>query len=150
MKPILLLFAITLSFFSCNPPAPQETAVDAPVPALAEPPPPGTVLLADSIKIPDPLNELYFTVKLVTNEYTRQGTYDVSILYGHNNATTQITFPHGGTERIIPKMKKGDEPFSYIIGFNYGEEDPAFYEYYRVKGASGKIETTYLKAYSFK
>lgn len=102
------------------------------------------------MKIPDPLNELYFTVKLVANEYTRQGTYDVNILYGYNDASTQITFPHGGTERIIPKMKKGTEPFSYIIGFNYGENDPVFYEYYLVKGGAGKIETKYLKAYSFK
>lgn len=146
MKYITAVITTTLFLLSCNTDTPQRNTTEA---APASTPPPGTVFLADSMKIPDALNERYFTVKLVANEYTRQGTYDVNIVYGHNNAFTQITFPRGGTKHIIPQMKKGNEPFSFIIGFNYGEDDPTFYEYYWIKGAEEKIETKYLKAYSF-
>ena len=147
MKHILAILTIALFLFSCKNEASQKTTEETP--ASYAPPPPGTILLADSIRIPDNLNERYFIVKLIANEYTGKGTYDVRIFYGHNDASTQITFPHGGTEPILPKMKKGNEPLSYIIGFYYGEEDTTFYEYYEVKGAEGKIETNYLSAYSF-
>lgn len=110
----------------------------------------GAVLLADSMPIPDPLNHFYFAVALVANEYSQQGTYDVQAHYGPAKALTQITFPQGGTKKIIPKLKKGREPFTYQIGFQYGADDTSFYAYYEVKGSKEKIEMNYLKAYSFK
>ena len=100
--------------------------------------------------VPDPLNKLYFSVKLVANKFTSQGTYDVQIDYAHHTITTQLTFPREGIQDILPRMKKGTKPFSYIIGFNYGREDSTFYEYYLIDASAGKIETRYLKAYSFK
>ncbi len=152
MKKAYILLVLVISFWSCEYKieANQQEEEQAETTEEIKVLPIGTVLLADSMPIPDALNKLQYSVKLVANEYTRQGTYDVVVRYGHNDATTQLTFPRGGTERIIPKMKEGSEPFSYIIGFNYGENDPKFYEYYLVKASSGKIEMNYLKAYSFK
>lgn len=149
MKNMLLFLLLISGVIACKT-AEKKEAAAAVTEEQEAPLPPGSVLLADSIRIPDPLNELYYSVKLVANEHTHQGTYDVKVLYGHNNAETQITFPRGGTKKIVPRMQKGSEPFSFIIGFNYGEDDPTFYEYYLVKGAFGKIEMKYLKAYSFK
>lgn len=150
MKKIPLFLSILICLYACQTERAKEIPEDNVHEEEIKPLPPGTVLLADSMRISDALNERYFCVKLVANEYTRRGTYDVQILYGENDAMTQITFPRGGTERIIPEMKKGEEPYSYIIGFRYGHKDPLFYEYYWVKGAEGKIETKYLKSYSFK
>src|SRR5688572_22069999 len=68
---------------------------------------PGEIVTADSMRIPDPLNVFYFSVKLVGNEHSATGSYDVVASYGHNDANTMITFPREGTEMIRPAMKKG-------------------------------------------
>ncbi|HTN45238.1 MAG TPA: hypothetical protein VL098_02755 [Flavipsychrobacter sp.] len=149
MKNTILLISFLAGFCACQT-EPSKGTPEVEVEEEVKPLVPGTVLLADSMRVPDALNERYFSVKLVANEYTRQGTYDVQIRYGENDAVTQITFPRGGTEKIIPVLKKGKEPYSYIIGFRYGNKDPLFYEYYWVQATKDKIETKYVKAYSFK
>jgi len=150
MKKLISAIPILLFLVACNASSSSSSdTVQAPV-YSAKTLVPGTVILSDSMLIPDPLNKLYFSVKLVSNEFTTQGTYDVQMDYAHNTAAVQITFPRKGTQEIIPKMKKGTRPFSYIIGFNYGVDDPTFYDYYLIEANAGKIETRYLKAYSFK
>lgn len=151
MKTFYAFLGLVLLFAACQQSASREST-QSPASQNVENtvPPVGTIILADSMRIPDALNKFYFSVQLVADEYTRQGTYDVMVHYGPADATTQITFPKGGTKKIIPKMKKGKSAFTYIIGFNYGEDDPTFYEYYEVKGSLGQIEMNYLKAYSFK
>ena len=104
---------------------------------------PGVVVLSHSEKIPDPLNELYFSIKLVTNEYTHQGTYTLLVNYGHNKAENRISYPRGSAGKITPAMKKLNTPYSYDIGF-YFEGDTSFYSYYLVQAPGGNIEMKYF------
>jgi hypothetical protein len=110
---------------------------------------PGTVLAADSMAIPDPLNELYFSVRILANEQSQNGIYDVVVRYGYNDAATQITLPRGADKPLRPALKKGSEPFTYIIGFYHGE-DPAFNDYFLVSAGKGQTEMRYIKTYSFR
>jgi len=87
-------------------------------------------------------------VKIITNEYSFRGTYDIAVMYGHNDATEQITFPQGGDKKITPVIRKSVEPFSYVVGFHYGD-DRMFYDYYQVEANKGQIKMKYLLAYSF-
>ena len=105
----------------------------------------GTVVAADSIKIPDPLNELYFGVSIVATEYSFRGTYAIKAHYGANDAASEITFPHS-TEKLTPALRAGDEPFSYIVGFKIVDGD-TFYDYFLVKAQKEQMEMKYLKAY---
>src|SRR4051812_4824610 len=56
----------------------------------------GTVVDADSMLIPDPLNKLYFSVRLVANDNSRKGSYNVIASYGYNDAHGQLTMPDAG------------------------------------------------------
>jgi|GEM_PF-1807623 len=110
--------------------------------------PPGSVVAADSVRIPDPLNELFFTVKLLSNEHSQNGTYDVIAAYGHNDAETQITFPPGSSNPIKPAIKKGDDATSFVIGF-YETGDTTFHEYFLVQSTKGHTSMKYIRSYSF-
>lgn len=112
-----------------------------------KPPPAGTILAADSMKIRDPLNTFYFAVKIVSNKHSNYGSYDVVAHYGPNEAKSAFSFPKEG-RHIMPVLKKGKEPFTYIIGF-YWDNDPHFYDYYQVSARKGEIMMKYIKAYSF-
>ncbi len=111
-------------------------------------PAPGTVIAADSVIIPDPLNELYFSVKIITNEYSGKGTYDIVVLHGYRDAVTQITFPK--TDRYLQPVLKRVNEDEYVVGFHL-ENDTSFYDYYSVLYNTGSrdLEMKYLKAYSF-
>ena len=110
------------------------------------PPPAGKVIASESQPITnDPLNHFNFIVKVITTEYSNYGTYTVEADWGPDNATNQFTMPRGG-EHLKPVLKKGSEPYTYIVGFYYNNK---FYDYYQVKGAKNNIEMKYIKAYSF-
>ncbi len=106
----------------------------------------GTLISADSMRIPDPLNEQYFTVRLLTTDASDEGTYELQVVYGMNDASTELTFPQG-TEPVTPTIKKGKEPFSYVIGFLYGA-DTTFNDYFLVQSIRNQTKMRYLKAYT--
>jgi hypothetical protein len=110
--------------------------------------PKGSVIAADSVLIPDPLNELYFVVKILTNDQTGDGSYDVQANYGHNEAETQIEMPDGD-KLIRPVIRKSLQPFTYTIGFTYGS-DTSFNDYFEISSDRGQTRMRYIKSYSFK
>lgn len=105
----------------------------------------GTIIAADSMEIPDPLNRQYFAVSIVATEYSFRGTYAINAHYGPNDAASEITLPRS-TQKLTPALRAGDEPFSYIVGFKIDEDD-TFYDYFLVKAQKGQMEMKYLKAY---
>ena len=144
MKRSSLLFFLFL--FSCNDPQPKKNEKDF-IPT-ANIPKPNTVVASDSIRIPDALNELYFSIEVIATDQSANGVYEVLVAYGYNDASTQITMPEAD-QPIIPEVRKGKEPFSYIIGFRYGK-DTSFNDYFLVHAAKNQTVMKYLKAYSFK
>jgi hypothetical protein len=110
------------------------------------PPPPGTIVVADSMPVTDdPLNHFTFSVKVKANEYSKKGTYSILAAYGPNEGDGMFTMPRGGGN-LKPVLQRSKEPYTYIIGFEYQHK---FYEYYKVSGSKGTIEIKNIKAYSF-
>jgi hypothetical protein len=110
--------------------------------------PAGTLIAADSMSIAeDSLNQSQFSVKVTTTAKTAEGKYGVQANWGYNPAETQFTLPKGG-ETFIPVLRKGQQPYTYIIGFNI-PDDTTFYDYFQVQGNQGGIRMQYIKTYSF-
>lgn len=105
------------------------------------------VIASDSMRITDALNELYFSVEIVSTDRSDKGVYEILASYGHHDASTQITMPAAGAP-LIPELRRGNASYSYIIGFRYGS-DTSFRKYYLIKAEDDKIVMKYLKAYSF-
>lgn len=106
---------------------------------------PGTVMAADSVVVPESPNKFHFKVKVLANEYTKKGTYTISVVYGPDSNSSMFTMPKGAAH-LLPVMKRA-EGYSYIIGFVYREQ---FYEYYNVTFRFGRPHTTkvsLVKAY---
>lgn len=111
--------------------------------------PAGTLLAADSMRFTeDKLNNFYFAVKLKTTEYSSKGTYAVEASVGPKEAASKFTMPRGG-EEVVPVLKKGNEPFTYIIGFYYNNSN-TFYDYYMISADANTIQMKYTKAYAIK
>jgi len=113
------------------------------------PPAPGTIIAAKSMPITgDQLNHFNFSVQVATNQYSKNGTYDVTVAWGPETAKGAFTMPQGGGN-LKPVIRKTDTAYTYIIGF-YSGNDKTFYDYYQVSGQKGNIEMKYIKGYSFK
>jgi len=151
MVRLLFIFTVGLFFISCSSEAGNNDKEHRNLLAVNDidqytPPPPGTVVAADSIAVTnDPLNHFTFTVKIVTNEYSSKGTYAIQAAFGPNNADGMFTMPKGGGN-LKPILHKGKEPYTYIIGFEYRKK---FYDYYSVAGSKVAIEIKNIQAYSF-
>lgn len=146
MKKTFLLYticAVLLIACSNNKADSQSSATGA----KYTPPPPGTLIASQQMPTNDPLNHFNFTVKVLSNEYSNTGTYTVEASWGPDKAEQQFTMPRSSDLRFKPILKKASEPYTYIIGFDYGGK---FYDYYQIKGAKDNIEMKYTKAYSFK
>jgi hypothetical protein len=107
-----------------------------------------TVVASDSMRIPDDLNELYFTIEVIAGAKSDKGVYEVLVSYGPNDASGQVVMPEAD-KLIIPEVRRDTQQFAYIIGFHYGA-DTSFKDYFLVKADKGRTEMKYLKAYSFK
>lgn len=143
----LPVFILLISGACNNTPSKPIQAI--PAAHVVAAPPKGTVVAADSILIPDPLNKLYFAVHIISDEPLK-GRYDVLAHYGNNNAKGNFTMPKGG-EALLPILKKpSTDPYSYVVAFRYGQSDTTLYDYFQVSGQKGKIEMKYLKAYSIR
>ena len=121
------------------------------------PPPSGTLVAADSMKIDDPLNNFYFAVKLSVSPANKMSgnygfVYDMAIHCGPNKGVQQLTMPKGGDnlKPLIRRAKDGSPEF--IIGFIPGKAyggDTTFQEYYSVKAEGKNMSVKALKAYRF-
>lgn len=145
MKNACLLFILCL-LLSCGNDTHENTATNE-IPFYA--PEAGTVIAADSMRIEDPLNVLYFSAKIIATETSDFGNYVLDIKYGHNTAKSDITYPEL-SQKVTPAIQQENE-YAYNIGFYLGE-DKTFNEYARVStiksGSSEReIKFTYVKAY---
>ena len=111
-------------------------------------PKPGTVVAAAQMPVTDdPLNHFIFSVKVIADSNVQSGVYDIDADFGPNFATSQLTMPQG-KEDLKPILRKGSEPYTYIIGFTL-PGDTTFYEYFEVSSNRQATKMRYLKAYSF-
>lgn len=108
---------------------------------------PGTVITQDSIAISGDINHFYYSVKVVADSLIADGVYKVVASYGPNVATGQFTMPKGGNE-LIPILKRGTAPYTFVIGFKV-DSDTTFYDYFEVSSTIENTQMKYLKSYSF-
>ena len=119
------------------------------------PPPAGTVVAADSMKVvEDQLNNAYFSVRLTVAEGNSGNTkdgfkYDVHAAYGKATADGVIVMPYRG-ERLKPLIRRS-EGYNYVIGFIPGElagsNDTSFHEYYLIVGDPEYIRINPMKGF---
>ncbi len=129
----------------------RHSALAPPTPEQApatQAPAPNKVVASARQRINDKLNEHYFSVEVISTPKSDKGVYEVLVTYRKYDASTQITMPKAD-EPIIPEVKKGTAPYSYIIGFHHGS-DSSFKEYFLIEAERNSIKMRYLKAYSFK
>lgn len=148
MKFLLLLLPLLIGISCKNSTKSSESDTSATKKFGDGTPPKGTVVAADSMIIPDPLNELYFSVAIVATDESQNGIYDIVARYGYNDAATSITIPDGGGKTITPAIRRANEPFAYHVGFFYGE-DTTFNDYFLVSADKGQTKMRYIKSYSF-
>jgi len=115
---------------------------------------PGTIVAADSETIKeDQLNGFTFNVKIITDSTSSTtGSYIVDATYGMDNAEGTFAMPKNA-EHVKPILRRSTEPYTYIIGFKFGE-DTTFHDYFEISTsqvALGKkaIKMAYTKAYTF-
>lgn len=106
----------------------------------------GIVVAADSMRIDDDLNELYFSARLETTEKSDSGEYYLETAWGYNIAQTTIRYPEG-LEDVKPAIRR-DTGYSYIVGF-FAKGDTVFHDYYSVAAMRGTIQMKYIKTYFF-
>lgn len=119
------------------------------------PPQPGVVV--DSMAMPaEGGGKAIFAVAIVVDsDKIRPGLYDVRALYDTLRAEGKFSMPKGG-EKYKPEVRKGKDPFQFIVGFRV-PGDTTFYEYFEAVAQRSKegnerhttIGMKYLKSYSF-
>ncbi len=111
-------------------------------------PRPGTVVATmQETVLDDTLNHTKCTVKVIADSLIERGVYDVEAGYGPNSASGKFTMPKGG-EDLIPILRKGNMPCSFIIGFKVAK-DTTFYDYFEVICTRTATRMEYIKGYTF-
>jgi hypothetical protein len=111
-------------------------------------PKPGTLVASAEVPVTaDTLNDFKFSVKVIADSSVKEGVYDVDVDYGPNFAEGKFTMPKGG-EQLIPVIRKGTKPYTFVIGFNVGS-DTTFYDYFEVSSTKLSTKMQYIKAYTF-
>ena len=137
MKKIGILAIMSVMVYSCN----NTKTTDAI-------PKPGTQIAHDEVPVKeDTLNKFTFSVTIKADSQIEKGIYDVTASWGHNIADSKFTMPKGG-ESLVPILRRGNKPYSFMVGFKAGK-DTAFNEYYAITGENGTIKMQYTKSYSF-
>ncbi len=112
---------------------------------------PGTVI--DKMEMPvlkteeDKLNDFIFSIAVSADSQIDKGIYDVTVQYKAFSTTEKFTMPKG-IEQIIPEIRIGAKPYTYIIGFVM-DKDTTFNEYFEVSAADNNLKMQYIKAYTF-
>ena len=137
----LLIFFAALCLYSCGSPK-EEKKITKIFPV------PGTVVAIDSVPIvEDKLNNSRFIISVVADSAVTSGVYDVDADFGPNFAEGQFTLPTG-KEDLLPVMRRGKTPYTFIIGFRL-PGDTTFYDYFEVSSNTKQTKMKYLKAYTF-
>jgi hypothetical protein len=111
-------------------------------------PKPGTIVAkAEEHITEDKLNDFTYKIAIVADSNITSGMYDVDVDFGPNFAEGQLAMPKGA-EDLRPELRKGTEPYTYIIGFHIAG-DTTFYDYYKVSSSRNNTKMEYIKAYSF-
>ena len=111
-------------------------------------PKPGTTVAEAHMPITDDeLTHFTFSVKVIADSNVTSGVYDVDADYGPNFGESKFTMPKG-IEDIRPIIRKGSEPYTYIIGFRL-PGDTTFNDYFQVSCSKTKTKMEYIKAYTF-
>ena len=95
----------------------------------------------------DAINHSTFSVKVIADSDIATGVYDVDADFGANFGEGKFTMPKGA-EDATPVIRKGDAPYTYIIGFRISG-DTTFYDYFQVSCSKNNTKMEYIKAYSF-
>jgi len=111
-------------------------------------PKPGTVVAEATMPITDDtINHFTFSVKVVADSDIVNGVYDVDADFGPNFGEGKFSMPRGA-EDAKPVIRKGAEPYTWIIGFRIAG-DTTFYDYFEVSSSKSNTKMQYIKAYTF-
>ena len=111
-------------------------------------PKPGTLVASAEMPVTDdPLNKFTFSVKVIADSDVKSGVYDIDVDYGPNFAEGKLNMPKGG-EELQPIIRKGSDPYTYIIGFKVAG-DTTFYDYFQISSSKANTKMEYIKAYTF-
>ena len=149
-KPTFILFIMLLA--GCRPAPSANNKPDIASGASWTPPPAGTIVATDSMKVENAPDNTYFSVQMSVAEgnsgkRTEGFKYNLHATYGNAVADSRIIMPFGG-ERMKPLLRRGDG-YNYIMGFIPGDinGDNAFHEYYRIAGDKDYIRISPLQGY---
>ena len=95
----------------------------------------------------DAINHSTFSVKVIADSEIANGVYDVDADFGPNFGEGKFSMPKGA-EDAKPVIRKGDAPYTYIIGFRLAG-DSTFYDYFQVSSSKNSTKMEYIKAYTF-
>ena len=126
--------------YSCNNKAGENKQKKFPKPGV-------TVAEAQMPIAEDAINHSVFAVKVIADSDIATGVYDVDADFGANFAETKFDMPKGA-EDATPVIRKGDAPYTYIIGFKIAG-DTTFYDYVQVSCTRNRTKMEYIKVYSF-
>ena len=143
MKKLIVLFLSCIVLFTaCKNGGGKETYKPKDFPK------PGTVVAKDEMPIvEDKLNNFKFAIRVVADSAVTSGVYDVDVDYQSYNPEGQFTMPKG-LENVKPILRRGSEPYTYIIGFKVAG-DTTFYDYFQVSAVQNQVKMTYIRSYTF-
>jgi hypothetical protein len=142
MKKTFFLPALSLLIFGCF--RSETNKNDKP----SQFPKPGTIISTAEMPVTeDPLNHFTFSIKITADSNITAGVYDVEAAYGPNTAQGKFSMPKGG-EYFKPLIRKGNGPYTYIIGFR-APGDTTFYDYFEVSSSRSATKMQYIKAYNY-
>ncbi len=111
-------------------------------------PKPGTIVAEAKMPImEDTINHFTFSVKVVADSEITSGVYDVDADFGPNFGEGKFSMPKGA-EDAKPAIRKGTEPYTWIIGFHV-PGDTTFYDYFEVSSSKNNTKMQYIKSYTF-
>lgn len=137
---VIAFVSVTIAFYSCGNNAEEHKPKKIPKPG-------GTVAEAKMPIVEDAINHSSFSVKVIADSDIATGVYDVDADFGTNFGEGKFTMPKGA-EDATPVIRKGDAPYTYIIGFRIAG-DTTFYDYFQVSCSKSNTKMEYIKAYSF-
>ncbi len=138
---LFLVFAsLLVALCSCNNNTEEHKAKKFPKPGV-------TVAEAKMPIAEDAINHSVFSVKVIADSDIAMGVYDVDADFGTNFGESKFAMPKGA-EDATPVIRKGDAPYTYIVGFRIAG-DTTFYDYFQVSCSKSNTKMQYIKSYSF-
>jgi hypothetical protein len=149
MKNRFLAIAGWICLYSCQNAATTDNTQDS----VTIVTPPSVPLTRDKVnpepvatysqKVPDELNDWYFTVKIFETPHTFD--YLVKMQYEELRAADTVKIPNFGIPPVV-QIQKGKDAFSCVIGFL--DKEHRFKPYKQVSAKGSKLNITTLQHYS--